>query len=104
MGGDGKGADFSALKPVLDKLNVTLYCFGRDRNAFTSLVDAPVVTETMQEAMDIAAKNVASGDMVLLSPACASLDQFTNFMVRGDTFAAYAKTLADQSAGEQVTP
>ncbi|MBV7297919.1 UDP-N-acetylmuramoyl-L-alanine--D-glutamate ligase [Enterovibrio paralichthyis] len=104
VGGDGKGADFSALKPVLDKLKVTLYCFGRDRNAFTSLVDAPVVTETMQEAMDIAAKNVASGDMVLLSPACASLDQFTNFMVRGDTFAAYAKTLADQSAGEQVTP
>lgn len=103
VGGDGKGADFSLLKPALDKLNVTLYCYGRDRQAFTPLVDKPVVTDTMQQAMDIAAENANPGDMVLLSPACASLDQFTNFMVRGDTFAAYANEIAQRSAGECVT-
>ncbi|MDF2183342.1 UDP-N-acetylmuramoyl-L-alanine--D-glutamate ligase [Grimontia hollisae] len=103
VGGDGKGADFSLLKPVLDTLNVTLYCYGRDRQAFTSLVEKPVVTDTMQQAMDIAAENANPGDMVLLSPACASLDQFTNFMVRGDTFAAYANEIAQRCAGECVT-
>lgn len=103
VGGDGKGADFSLLKPALDKLNVTLYCYGRDRQAFTSLVDKPVVTDTMQQAMDIAAENANPGDMVLLSPACASLDQFTNFMVRGDTFAAYANEITQRCAGECVT-
>ncbi|SFP50440.1 UDP-N-acetylmuramoyl-L-alanine--D-glutamate ligase [Enterovibrio norvegicus] len=103
VGGDGKGADFSSLKPVLNTLNVTLYCYGRDGHAFAVLVDAPVVTETMQAAMDIAARDATSGDMVLLSPACASFDQFTNFMVRGDTFAAYAKEIATQRAGSQVS-
>ncbi|MFL7010557.1 UDP-N-acetylmuramoyl-L-alanine--D-glutamate ligase [Enterovibrio norvegicus] len=103
VGGDGKGADFSSLKPVLNTLNVTLYCYGRDGHAFAVLVDAPVVTETMQAAMDIAARDATSGDMVLLSPACASFDQFTNFMVRGDTFAAYAKEIATQRAGSKVS-
>ncbi|CZF78269.1 UDP-N-acetylmuramoyl-L-alanine--D-glutamate ligase [Grimontia marina] len=103
VGGDGKGADFSSLKPILDKLNVTLYCYGRDGHAFTNLVASPVVIETMQEAMDIAASTATSGDMVLLSPACASFDQFINFMVRGDTFAAYAQEIAQRSAEESVT-
>ncbi len=90
VGGDGKGANFVSLKPVLEKLNVTLYCFGCNGQSFSALVERPVVVETLQQAMDIAAKDAVSGDMVLLSPACASFDQFLNCMVRGDTFAAYA--------------
>ncbi|WP_028023093.1 UDP-N-acetylmuramoyl-L-alanine--D-glutamate ligase [Enterovibrio calviensis] len=103
VGGDGKGAEFSSLKPVLAALDVTLYCYGRDGQAFANLVSSPVVVETMQQAMDIAVETAKSGDMVLLSPACASFDQFTNFMVRGDTFTAYAKAITEHNAKETVS-
>ncbi|MDX1303852.1 UDP-N-acetylmuramoyl-L-alanine--D-glutamate ligase [Photobacterium sp.] len=99
VGGDGKGADFSELKPVLADLNVQLYCFGRDGHIFASLVAAPVCVETMAQAMDIAAKAAQAGDMILLSPACASLDQFPNFMARGDAFIERAKVLQHHVVG-----
>ncbi|PCS23369.1 UDP-N-acetylmuramoyl-L-alanine--D-glutamate ligase [Candidatus Enterovibrio escicola] len=94
LGGDGKGADFSVLKPVLERLDITLYCYGRDGHKFTELSAHTRVVDTMQQAMDLAAQNVTFGDIVLLSPACASLDQFTSFMERGDTFSAYASEIA----------
>ncbi|HCJ4720258.1 TPA: UDP-N-acetylmuramoyl-L-alanine--D-glutamate ligase, partial [Salmonella enterica] len=50
-------------------------------------------TETMEEAMRLLAPHVQPGDMVLLSPACASLDQFKNFEQRGDVFTRLAKEL-----------
>ncbi|KJF75890.1 hypothetical protein UA44_24240 [Klebsiella aerogenes] len=50
-------------------------------------------TETMEQAMRQIASQVKSGDMVLLSPACASLDQFKNFEQRGDVFTRLAKEL-----------
>nr|WP_086938450.1 UDP-N-acetylmuramoyl-L-alanine--D-glutamate ligase [Thaumasiovibrio occultus] len=92
VGGDGKGADFAELAPILAPLSVTLYCYGRDRQAFADLTPDTIMTETMDEAIAIAAAASASGDMILLSPACASFDQFANFMQRGDHFVA----LADQ--------
>ncbi|WP_394211650.1 UDP-N-acetylmuramoyl-L-alanine--D-glutamate ligase [Enterovibrio calviensis] len=103
VGGDGKGAEFSSLQPVLAALDVTLYCYGRDGQAFAGLVETPVVVDTMQQAMDVAAQTAKSGDMVLLSPACASFDQFTNFMVRGETFAAYAQAITAHSALETAS-
>ncbi|MGF1725826.1 UDP-N-acetylmuramoyl-L-alanine--D-glutamate ligase [Photobacterium nomapromontoriensis] len=93
VGGDGKGADFSALKPLLAKLNVQLYCFGRDGHLLAPLTDSAVTVETMADAMNLAAANAQSGDMVMLSPACASLDQFANFMARGDAFVEQAQQL-----------
>ncbi|SKA45008.1 UDP-N-acetylmuramoyl-L-alanine--D-glutamate ligase [Enterovibrio nigricans] len=103
VGGDGKGAEFSSLKPALDKLDIALYCYGRDGDAFTSLVAEPIVVETMQQAMDIAAETSNAGDMVLLSPACASFDQFPNFMVRGEIFSAYAKEIAIRHSEERIS-
>ena len=50
-------------------------------------------TETMEQAMRLIAPRVKPGDMVLLSPACASLDQFKNFEQRGDVFTRLAKEL-----------
>ena len=50
-------------------------------------------TETMEQAMRLIAPRVKPGDMVLLSPACASLDQFKNFEQRGDLFTRLAKEL-----------
>ncbi|MGB7995285.1 MAG: UDP-N-acetylmuramoyl-L-alanine--D-glutamate ligase, partial [Photobacterium halotolerans] len=90
------------LKPVLETLNVQLYCFGRDGHRFLSLSNAPVVVETLDQAMALAASDATSGDMILLSPACASLDQYPNFMARGDAFAELAHSLKDQVQGVQA--
>ncbi|KDM92742.1 UDP-N-acetylmuramoyl-L-alanine--D-glutamate ligase [Photobacterium galatheae] len=102
VGGDSKGADFAPLKAVLETLNVQLYCFGRDGHRLVSLTANPVVVETLDQAMAIAAAEATAGDMVLLSPACASLDQYPNFMARGDAFAELANILKDQVQGAQV--
>lgn len=102
VGGQGKDADFAPLKPILDSLTHTLYCYGQDKDALALLTSAPVIVETMQEAMDSAFKAAKSGDMVLLSPACASFDQFTNFLVRGETFAAYAKDIIMKAAQKRT--
>ncbi|AMG57499.1 UDP-N-acetylmuramoyl-L-alanine--D-glutamate ligase [Pantoea vagans] len=95
MGGDGKSADFTPLLPWLQGDNVRLYCFGRDGDALAALrPDITVRTETMRQAMEQIAPQVNTGDMVLLSPACASLDQFRNFEQRGEQFAQLAKELS----------
>lgn len=94
LGGDGKAADFSPLTPYLQGDNIRLYCFGRDGAQLAALrPDIAQTTGTMEEAMRLIAPAARSGDMVLLSPACASLDQFKNFEQRGDIFAQLAKEL-----------
>ena len=94
LGGDGKSADFTPLSRYLTGDNVRLYCFGRDGAQLAALrPDVAVQTETMEQAMRQIAPQVLPGDMVLLSPACASLDQFKNFEQRGDVFARLAKEL-----------
>ncbi|WP_307746307.1 UDP-N-acetylmuramoyl-L-alanine--D-glutamate ligase [uncultured Pantoea sp.] len=95
MGGDGKSADFTPLIPWLQGDNVRLYCFGRDGDALAALrPEIALRTETMRQAMEQIAPQVKAGDMVLLSPACASLDQFRNFEQRGEQFAQLAKELS----------
>ncbi|MEN4646135.1 UDP-N-acetylmuramoyl-L-alanine--D-glutamate ligase [Pantoea agglomerans] len=95
MGGDGKSADFTPLIPWLQGDNVRLYCFGRDGDALAALrPEIAVRTENMRQAMEQIAPQVKAGDMVLLSPACASLDQFRNFEQRGEQFAQLAKELS----------
>ncbi|NIF23123.1 UDP-N-acetylmuramoyl-L-alanine--D-glutamate ligase [Candidatus Pantoea multigeneris] len=94
LGGDGKSADFSPLLPYLQGDNVRLFCFGRDGDELAALrPEVAVRTETLQQAMEQIAAQVQSGDMVVLSPACASLDQFRNFEQRGDIFTQLAKEL-----------
>ncbi|WP_434660124.1 UDP-N-acetylmuramoyl-L-alanine--D-glutamate ligase [Klebsiella sp. MISC125] len=94
LGGDGKSADFTPLSRYLTGDNIRLYCFGRDGAQLAALrPDVAVQTETMEQAMREIAPQVVPGDMVLLSPACASLDQFKSFEQRGDIFARLAKEL-----------
>nr|ELR5112025.1 UDP-N-acetylmuramoyl-L-alanine--D-glutamate ligase [Providencia stuartii] len=94
LGGDGKSADFSPLKPYLAQDNVRLYCFGRDGKQLAELEpNKSVLTETMEQSMRYLAPQLKAGDMVLLSPACASIDQFKNFEQRGAIFAQLAKEL-----------
>ncbi|MCL9646957.1 UDP-N-acetylmuramoyl-L-alanine--D-glutamate ligase [Pantoea sp. ICBG 1758] len=92
LGGDGKGADFSPLARYLQGDNIRLFCYGRDGDALAALrPEVATRTETLQQAVAQIATAAQSGDMVLLSPACASLDQFRNFEQRGDLFAQLAK-------------
>lgn len=91
LGGDGKAADFSELKPLINKPNIVCYCFGQDGNELAKLSEQSVLVETMQEAIVAIRPQLKKGDMVLLSPACASLDQFKNFEQRGDVFVSLAQ-------------
>ncbi|UWS32794.1 UDP-N-acetylmuramoyl-L-alanine--D-glutamate ligase [Erwinia pyrifoliae] len=92
LGGDGKSADFSSLRRYLQGDRIRIYCFGRDGAELAALrPEVAVQTETMAEAVQQIATQVQPGDLVLLSPACASLDQFKNFEQRGDLFAQLAR-------------
>jgi UDP-N-acetylmuramoylalanine--D-glutamate ligase len=94
LGGDGKDADFEPLLPLLQGDRIRLYCFGRDGGQLATLrPDVSALTDTMEQAMAQVAQQVKDGDMVLLSPACASLDQFRSFEHRGDEFVRLAKEL-----------
>ena len=95
VGGVGKGADFSELKPVLSELErVQLCCFGEDAMQFMPLHPSAKTFETMRDIIESISKQLAPGDMVMLSPACASFDQFNNFMARGDVFTELAHEYA----------
>ncbi|EOV1696640.1 TPA: UDP-N-acetylmuramoyl-L-alanine--D-glutamate ligase [Yersinia enterocolitica] len=94
LGGDGKSADFSGLTRFLQGDHIKIYCFGRDGEQLAELrPEVSQLTETMEQAMVLLAKSLAPGDLVLLSPACASLDQFRSFEQRGDEFARLAEEL-----------
>ncbi|KDB48738.1 UDP-N-acetylmuramoyl-L-alanine--D-glutamate ligase [Glaesserella parasuis] len=91
LGGDGKDADFSELKPFINQPNTVCYCFGKDGAELAALTQNSVLVETMTQAVAQVRLLLKSGDMVLLSPACASLDQFKNFEERGRQFVALAQ-------------
>ncbi|MDC9593707.1 UDP-N-acetylmuramoyl-L-alanine--D-glutamate ligase [Xenorhabdus sp. IM139775] len=94
LGGEGKMADFTPLKSSISGDHIRLYCFGRDGRQLAQLrPDISTLTETMEQAMKEIAPKLVSGDMVLLSPACASFDQFNSFEHRGHEFARLAEEL-----------
>ena len=89
-GGDGKGADFSALKTPVGKFCRAVLLLGRDAELLAAALGdaAPLIrVKTLEEAVQRAAELAEAGDAVLLSPACASLDMFKNFEERGRLFA-----------------
>ena len=87
-GGDGKGADMTELQPVLTRDVEQLITLGQDGPAIAALKTGSIQVKTLQEAVEAAAKLAQTGDMVLLSPACASLDMFKSYAERGELFAA----------------
>ena len=97
VGGVGKGADFSELAPALKALNVMMYCFGEDGEQFLSLDPRSQQCQTMDEAIETLFPTLKAGDMVMLSPACASFDQYANFMARGEAFTHLAKQYSIES-------
>ncbi|ACX82181.1 UDP-N-acetylmuramoyl-L-alanine--D-glutamate ligase [Aggregatibacter actinomycetemcomitans] len=86
LGGDGKGADFSELARLINQPHIYCYCFGRDGKQLAALSSQSQLFDTMEHAIAAIRPQLQAGDMVLLSPACASLDQFSCFEARGDEF------------------
>jgi UDP-N-acetylmuramoylalanine--D-glutamate ligase len=88
-GGDGKNADFSPLLPVFKQYLRALIVIGKDADRFLAMVDSVMPCQRVYSIADaIAAANIyaLAGDVVLLSPACSSLDMFAGFEDRGDQF------------------
>jgi UDP-N-acetylmuramoylalanine--D-glutamate ligase len=91
-GGDGKGQDFRPLKSSVDADCRAVLLIGRDASIIASALEGtPARVEmvgTLQAAVDRAIQLAEPGDAVLLSPACASLDQFKSYVERGESFKA----------------
>ncbi|MEZ5530263.1 MAG: UDP-N-acetylmuramoyl-L-alanine--D-glutamate ligase [Porticoccaceae bacterium] len=96
-GGQGKGQDFAPLATALPGAVKQLVLIGEDGPEIDNVVSGAVATvyATGMEAAVAAARQVAQpGDVVLLSPACASFDMFKGFEDRGRCFAAAVEGLA----------
>ena len=95
-GGVGKGADFSDLVGPLSRYGKHTLLVGEDaQHIAQALADKVTFSHAigMQEALTMAHGLAVSGDLVLLSPACASFDAYTGFEARGDHFAELVRTL-----------
>ncbi len=97
VGGVDKGNDYKELMPLVREKVKAIICLGLDnekiKDAFGNVVDLMVETFAMSEAVKVAYKIAERGDTVLLSPACASFDLFTNYEDRGNQFKEAIKSL-----------
>jgi len=99
-GGDGKGQDFSHLRPAVAENTRAVVLIGRDAGIIAEeLKDCGVplhFATTMEEAMQKSFLLAQSGDVVLLSPACASFDMFRNYIHRAEVFVAAVKDIENR--------
>lgn len=96
-GGDAKGADMNELAPVIKEKAKFVVLLGKDAEKIANVIDkaVPVIkADTMQEAVRLAAEQASEGENVLLSPACASIDQYKNYQDRGAQFISSVLGLA----------
>ena len=97
-GGDGKGQDFLPLAEPCSRYVRAVLLIGRDAPALRAAIaptGVPVFDiDTLEEATRRAGGLARSGDAVLLSPACASLDMFTNYAHRAQVFVDAVREIA----------
>ncbi|QDX81423.1 UDP-N-acetylmuramoyl-L-alanine--D-glutamate ligase [Denitratisoma sp. DHT3] len=97
-GGDGKGQDFRPLSPAVARHCRAVLLIGRDGPKIGAALAGGGVpvrqAADMDEAVRLAATAARPGDVVLLSPACASFDMFHNYEHRAQVFIAAVRTLA----------
>ncbi len=96
LGGRGKGQDFTLLREAVAERAAHVYVIGEDGPRIAdALAGLPCTrVETLAEAVEHARRLAHRGQVVLLSPACASFDQFDDFEARGDAF----RMLVDEQA------
>jgi UDP-N-acetylmuramoylalanine--D-glutamate ligase len=107
LGGDGKGQDFSALVAPVARYVRAAVLIGKDADPIATALDGLHITSglalhraaSLQQAVAQCASIATSGDIVLLSPACASLDMFKDYKHRAEVFVAAVQALALEGGG-----
>ena len=97
-GGQGKGADFNQLRSAVASHCKAVILLGEDAEKMQAALQdhAPVSrAASMEEAVSAAASQSSAGDVVLLSPACASFDMFTGYVERGEVFCQAVERLRE---------
>lgn len=97
LGGLGKGQDFRELRSAAEGRLARLYLIGEAAGEIAAALAGTAPIEscgTLEEAVRRAADHARPGEVVLLSPACASFDQFRNYEHRGEEFARLARAAA----------
>jgi UDP-N-acetylmuramoylalanine--D-glutamate ligase len=97
LGGVDKGNDYALLKELVKEKVRAIVCMGTDNRkiheAFSDVVPLIVNTDNAKDAVQSAFHFASKGDVVLLSPACASFDLFKNYEDRGNQFKKAVKEL-----------
>ena len=97
LGGDGKGADFAELAPVLAEVKGQIVCFGQDAQLIAVQHPDALIVDNLEQAVSHIKQYALIGDLAILTPACASLDMYKNFMARGDHFIELVNALVGES-------
>lgn len=95
-GGEGKGQDFSPLAQACEPYVAAVIGFGKDAQQIGAVLAEScsfVPVATLAEAFAHALAHAVKGDAIVLSPACASLDQFKNYIERGQAFSAMVEAV-----------
>jgi len=97
MGGRDKQGDFGLLSDTIKKRVKVLILFGEAGEKIAGRIGGAVDTisaATLREAMPLARRSAAAGDVVLLAPGCASFDEFKDYKERGDVFKQWVGSLS----------
>lgn len=99
IGGSNKGGNFTNLADSIKHYKAIAYLIGEEASRLDNCLDSTTsrfYCAGVQDAVKKCAANARSGDMVLLSPACASFDAYQNFVERGIDFAAAVDRVAQE--------
>jgi len=99
MGGKDKGADFSSIKDEVKKGVKNIYSIGEAKEKIRNQLGGacPIfMVDNLKEAVKEAFKEATEGDYILLSPGCASFDQFESYKQRGDLFKREVRRLKEK--------
>jgi UDP-N-acetylmuramoylalanine--D-glutamate ligase len=103
LGGDGKGQDFAPLSEPVARYARAVVLIGRDAPALREVLQLSGVTllnaTSLEEAVKLCSEQAHSGDAVLLSPACASMDMFRNYAHRAEVFVNAVNHLVEEAGG-----
>ncbi len=103
LGGDGKGQDFSPLVEPVSRYARAVVLIGRDASALREVLQDSGVplfdAATLEGAVKLCSEQAHSGDAVLLSPACASMDMFRNYAHRAEVFVNAVHHLVEEAGG-----
>jgi UDP-N-acetylmuramoylalanine--D-glutamate ligase len=103
LGGDGKGQDFAPLSEPVSRYARAVVLIGRDAPALREVLQHSGVklldAATLEDAVKLCSEQAHSGDAVLLSPACASMDMFRNYAHRAEVFVSAVNHLVEEAGG-----